>query len=274
MVPAQRYLTAIQERLAALAHDELRALDDAGRICAEAIAAGGVVHVFGAGHSRMAAEEAYPRIGAVVGFRPVVELALSHFHEVVGPNGLDQAIFLERIPGYGQVIYDNLRTRPSDVLLIVSSSGLEAVIMDLADAARKDGVTVIGVTSVEYSTAAAARRGGATRLADVADLLIDNHVPVGDALVEIDGLDERVAASASILNLAAIDAVTAATAGHLVALGVTPYVFPSPHLVGQEASAARYRECLDAYERHVQRRQPADEPIPATTRTQRTEEPR
>lgn len=256
MVPSQRYLTAVLQLLATLAEDEEQALEDAGRTCARAIASGGVVHVFGAGHSRMAAEEAYPRIGAVVGFRPVVELALSSFHEVVGPNGLDQAIFLERVPGYGRVIFDNLRARADDVLVIVSSSGLEAVIMDMAAAAQEAGVTVIGVTSVTYSEVAAAQRGGATRLADVADLVIDNHVPVGDALVELEGLAEPVAACASILNIAVIDAVTAATAGHLLQLGETPYVFASPHLVGHDDGAARYQECLAAYERQVQRRPP------------------
>lgn len=249
-----RYLEGVTERLTALTSGEAPAIRAVGVRCADAIAAGGVVHVFGAGHSRMAAEEAYPRIGAIVGFRPVVELALTYFHEVVGPNGLEQAIFLERVPGYGKVIYDSLRTRPTDVLMIFSSSGLEHVILDLATAAHDDGLPVVAVTSLTYSAAAADARGGATRLADVADLVVDNHVPTGDAIVDLDGVPERVGASSSILNLAVMNAITCATAEQLVARGVTPMAFASPHLHGSEDSERQYRACLDAYETRVQRR--------------------
>ncbi|MBW3560946.1 MAG: sugar isomerase domain-containing protein [Actinobacteria bacterium] len=256
MNASQRYIASVRELLDGLAADESSALELASGWCAQAIGDGNVVHVFGAGHSRMPVEEAYPRIGAVVGFRPVVELAVTYFHEVVGPNGLDQAIFLERVSGYGRVIFDNLRARDGDVVLVFSSSGLEHIILDLVEAARERGLRVIGVTSVDYSTAAAEQRGGTTRLAEIADLVIDNHVPVGDALVELEGLGERVGASASVLNIAVMNAITAGTTEQLLEHGVEPYVFASPHLVGEEEGARRYRECLDAYERHVQRRRP------------------
>jgi len=38
----------------------------------------------------------------------VVELALTHFHPVVGPNGLRQTLFLERVPEYGRLIFEEL----------------------------------------------------------------------------------------------------------------------------------------------------------------------
>lgn len=250
------YLTAIQRRLALL-DDETDAIGRAAQACARTIADRGVVHVFGAGHSRMAAEEAYPRIGAVVGFNPVVELAVTYFHDVVGTNGLDQALFLERVPGYGRVILESLDTRPGDSVVVVSSSGVEAIIIDFVEAAKEAGLTIIGVTSLEYSQTASDERGGATTLAELADHVIDNHVPVGDALVDLDGLTERVGPSASILNLAVIDALTVATAQSLLDLGEEPLVFSSPHLQGQEESERRYRQCLDAYAERVRRIRPA-----------------
>ncbi|MFV2064165.1 MAG: sugar isomerase domain-containing protein, partial [Chloroflexota bacterium] len=174
------------------------AIERAATVCADAIGGGGVVHVFGAGHSRMMAEEAYPRIGAVAGFRPVVELAITFFHNVVGPNGLRQTLFLERVPGYGKLIFDELAARPGDAAIVFSSSGVEVIILDFVDAARAAGLPVVGVTSLEYSARTSSERGGARRLADVADVVIDNGVPVGDALVVVPDLDERVAPSASI----------------------------------------------------------------------------
>lgn len=250
---AGRYLEAITAKLGELSADS-DVIGAAAELCADVIAGDGVVHVFGAGHSRMMVEEAYPRIGALVGFHPIVELAVTFFHSVNGPNGLKQALFLERVPGYGRVIFEESGARPGDAVIVFSSSGVEHIIMDFVAAARESEVTVVAVTSLAYSSAASAERGGAARLSDVADLVIDNHVPVGDALVECDGLDERVGASASILNLAVMDALTAGTAQALLDRGVRPFVFSSPHLVGAESSAARMQACLEEYDRRVAKR--------------------
>lgn len=247
------YLNAIAERVTLL-RDQAAAIQGAADRCAETIHRGGVVHVFGAGHSRMMCEEAYPRIGAVVGFHPIVELAVTYFTPVVGGSGLRQALFLERVPGYGKVIFDEADTRTGDAVIIFSSSGVEHIIMDFADAALEAGLTVIAVTSGAYSRAASEERSGARRLADIAHMTIDNQVPVGDALVELEGLDERVGASASVLNLAVMDAITAGTASTLLQLGGHPLVFASPHLVGHERSEQRFDECIAAYEQHVLKR--------------------
>jgi uncharacterized phosphosugar-binding protein len=249
-MPAGRYLDEILPRLERL-RAQGPAIERAAAVCADAIAAGGVVHVFGAGHSRMMAEEAYPRIGAVAGFRPVVELAVTFFHDVVGPNGLRQALFLERVPGYGRVIFEELIARPGDATIVFSSSGVEAIIMDYVDAAKAAGLPVVGVTSLEYSARTSAERGGARRLADVADVAIDNGVPVGDALVTVPGLEERVAPSASILNLTVMDEITAATALLLAERGTPPVVFASPHLQGAERSRERLDESLREFRRRV-----------------------
>lgn len=244
------YIDAITQRLSLL-EDQSEAIAEAGRVCAEHIGAGRLVHVFGAGHSRMMCEEAYPRIGAIVGFHPIVELAVTHFTPVVGGNGLRQALFLERVEGYGRVILEESVAERGDAVIVFSSSGVEHIIMDFVDAAKDLGLPVIGVTSLEYSSTAAAERGGARRLADVADLVIDNHVPAGDAVVELDGLAERVGPSASILNLAVMNSIATATGRSLLDRGVEPMVFGSPHLVGEERSRERFDSCLAEFRTRV-----------------------
>jgi uncharacterized phosphosugar-binding protein len=246
-VSTGQYLDQLIPRLEKL-RSQSEAIERAAALCADAIGGDGVVHVFGAGHSRMMAEEAYPRIGAVAGFRPVVELAVTFFHDVVGPNGLEQALFL---PGYGTVIFNELAARPGDATIVFSSSGVEAIIMDYVDAAQAASIKVIGVTSFEYSAQTSAERGGARRLADVADIAIDNGVPVGDALVVVPGIDEKVSACASILNLAVMHEITSGTAMALSERGQPPVVFASPHLAGQEHSKARYEQSLSEYRRRV-----------------------
>jgi uncharacterized phosphosugar-binding protein len=199
----------------------------------------------------MMAEEAYPRIGAVGGFRPVVELAITFFHQVVGPNGLRQTLFLERVPGYGSLIFDELGALPGDAVIVFSSSGVEALIVDFVMAAKELGLPVVGVTSYAYSAQTSQERGGVPRLADLATVAIDNGVPVGDAVVDVDGVAERVAPSASILNLAVMDEIAVCTAEELVRRCVAPIVFSSPHLAGAEASEARMKESLDDHRRRV-----------------------
>jgi len=250
---ATKYLSLISARLEAL-QGQLPQLDAAGELCAQVIGSGGVVHVFGAGHSRMMCEEAYPRIGAVVGFHPVVELAVTYFTPVLGGSGLRQALLLERIAGYGELIYREADVRSEDAVIVFSSSGVEHIIMDFVDAALADGVPVIGVTSLAYSRVAADERGGARRLADVATITIDNQVPVGDALVEVPGLAQRVGASASVLNLSVMDSITAGTAAYLRAAGHQPMVFASPHLVGEVESSRQFDACLASYETRVLKR--------------------
>jgi uncharacterized phosphosugar-binding protein len=181
-------------------------------------------------------------------------MAVTNFHAVTGTNGLRQAMFLERVHGYGTLIFESLRARDGDVVMIFSNSGVEAIIIDFARAAQSAGLTVIGVTSLAYSSAASSGRSNAIRLADVADVVIDNGVPVGDALITLDGLTERVAPSSSILSLAIMDCITAQTAAQLLVAGVEPMVFASPHLVGTERSQERFDACLIAYDEQVARR--------------------
>src|SRR5438477_3223486 len=101
---ALQYLDAARQIVARIATKQFANILEAADICSGSIAAGGWVHLFGTGHSRMAVEEMFPRIGSLVGFHPIAELSLTSFHNVVGANGLRQALFLEKVEGLGEVI--------------------------------------------------------------------------------------------------------------------------------------------------------------------------
>jgi uncharacterized phosphosugar-binding protein len=146
MAPAR----ALLDRLEAT---QSKALDEAAGICAEAIAAGGLVHMFGSGHSRIAVEEMFPRYGSYPGFNPIVELSMTFHTQVVGANGQRQAMFIERIEGLGEEILKNFSMAAPDAMVVVSASGLGAVTIDVAIGARARGLPVIVLTSVEASDA-------------------------------------------------------------------------------------------------------------------------
>src|SRR3954468_5883454 len=126
--------------------------DAAPRLCADAIAAGGLVHLFGTGHSRIPVEEMFPRYGSYPGFNPIVELSMTFHTQVVGANGQRQAMFIERMPGLAETILSNFTFGPSDVLIVFSAGGTTAVPVEMARGARARGMRVIAVTSVEQSS--------------------------------------------------------------------------------------------------------------------------
>src|SRR6188472_2109953 len=78
------------------------AIDAASRFCADAIGAGGLVHAFGTGHSRIPVEELFPRYGSYPGFNPIVELSMTFHTQVAGANGQRQAMWLEKVEGFGE----------------------------------------------------------------------------------------------------------------------------------------------------------------------------
>lgn len=243
MPGAERYIETISSKLEEIGQ-ELPAIREAAKLSAQSISRGAITWVFGGGHSAMIPLEAYPRIGGVLGFVPIVELGLLHFWNVVGSGGLEQAICLERLPGYAQAIHTSYNTMADETIIIFSSSGLEVLPLEMADVARARGLKVVAVTSVEYSLEASRRRNRAEKLMDKADVVIDNCVPAGDAAIAIEGLANRVGPTSSILNFTIMNCLTVLTAELLIAKGADPLVFSSPHF---EDGKWSYEDALDRF---------------------------
>jgi uncharacterized phosphosugar-binding protein len=224
------------------------AVEQASRVCADAIGGGGVVHVFGTGHSRIAVEEMFPRYGSYPGFHPIVELSMTFHTQVVGANGQRQAMFIERVEGLAAAILANFRLRPTDALIVFSAGGTTAVPIEMALGAREAGLTVIAVTSIEACHAAAVQHSSGTRLLDHADIVLDLCTPVGDALVDVDGV--RVGPGSTVAAVALANAVKVRTAELLAERGALPPVLASGSLVGADES----RRLFDAaYAEHARR---------------------
>src|SRR3989442_7192027 len=107
--------------LAKIRDTQSGAIERASEICAEAIGAGGFVHLFGTGHSRIPVEEMFPRYGSYPGFHPIVELSMTFHTQVVGANGQRQAIFIERLPRPAEGNPSNFHLRPKDAGVVFSA---------------------------------------------------------------------------------------------------------------------------------------------------------
>ena len=139
---------------------------------------------------------------------------------------------MERMPGYGKIILDGEICRAGDVLIIHSVSGRNAVTVDMAEAARERGMTVIVLTNMNTATAVKSRHPSGKKLHDFADILIDNHGDHGDASVEIAGFSQKVAPSSTVVGAAILNAVTARASEILMESGITPPVFMSGNIDG------------------------------------------
>jgi len=236
--------------LARVADTQADGIETASQWCAEAIAADGLVHLFGSGHSRMPVEEMFPRYGSYPGFNPIVELSMTFHTQVVGANGQRQAMFIERQPGLAEVILGNFRFGPHDVMMVFSASGLTAVPVEMARGARARGLRVIAVTSVEQSMAGEPEPAARERLLDVADLVLDMCSPHADATVSIAGLESPVGPVSTVGSIAIVNAIKSRTAELLVERGAMLPVISRASAVGAERS----RELFDeAYREHARR---------------------
>jgi uncharacterized phosphosugar-binding protein len=123
IAPTLPWMTAATALLEELATSQAEAIETASQWSAEAIAADGLVHLFGTGHSRIPVEEMFPRYGSYPGFNPIVELSMTFHSQVVGANGQRQAMAIERMSGLAEVILSNFKFGPRDVMIVFSVGG-------------------------------------------------------------------------------------------------------------------------------------------------------
>lgn len=250
---AFEYLDQAQAILERIRLTQMEPIERAAELCARTIAGNGLVHLFGTGHSRIFVEEMFPRHGSFPGFHPIVELSLTYHNLVVGSNGQRQAMFLEHVEGFGQVILRNFVFASPDCFLLFSNSGVNEVVIDVALEARRMGMPVMAVVSMEHCAASPALHSSGKKLIDVADIVIDNCTPGGDALVRLQGLADPVGPGSTIGAAAVTNALKCRVAEFLTALGKPPIVLTSSYFIGSQASKQRFEDCYDDYRARVQR---------------------
>jgi uncharacterized phosphosugar-binding protein len=253
MADSTPFFDAAMALLTRLRETQAAAVGVAARLCADAIGAGRLVHCFGSGHSRIPVEELFPRYGSYPGFNPIVELSMTFHTQVVGTNGQRQAMFIERVEGLAEAILSNFELRPPDVMMVFSVGGLSAVPIEMAQGARRRGLPVIAVTSVEHSAGATPGHSSGRRLLEEADVVIDLCTPPGDALVTVDGLESPVGPGSTVAAVAIANELKARVAALLVERDAMPPVLTSSALVGAERSGELFDAAYADHARRVAR---------------------
>ena len=250
MSPAADYLHKCRSIIDAVERQSA-GISQAADWFAETILAGRMVHLFGSGHSRIMVEEMWPRYGSFPGFNPIVELSLSFHNLVVGANGQRQAMFLENVSGLAERILRNFDLSPEDSAMVISSSGCNAVPVEIAECFQQRGVRVVAIVSRAHSEATQSRRTDGKRLSDFADLTLDTGAPAGDAMVEIEGLDTPVSPGSTVGGCLLVNSIKAEAAARLTAAGKPPCVLTAATLCGADRAAELFESAYDEHARRL-----------------------
>ena len=228
---AQFYLQTAADAVRAL---DVTGIDRAAVLLADAIQAGQSLFAFGASHSFMLAEEMVYRTGGLMLVNPIY------------PHGMNLSVTplpltskLERIVGLGTELLAHSPAKAGDVLILASTSGRNAVTIDMALLARERNIKTIGITSLAYTHGVGSRHPSGKKLAELCDLVIDNGAPYGDAAVEIPGFAHKVGPLSSVTGCAIVNALACETVRQLVERGITPPVFVSANTDPGDAHNAR-----------------------------------
>ncbi|MGD9108067.1 MAG: SIS domain-containing protein [Gammaproteobacteria bacterium] len=204
MTNIDTYIEIVEKLLARLKGAEKPNIEKAAQVIAAAMQNNKWLYVFGSGHSSMMAEEFFYRAGGLVRVYPMFEPAL------LVHQGATNSTAAERQSGAAKKILDNYPIAIGDVLVIASNSGRNAVPIEMAIEAKKIGVKIIALTSLNHSKSVTSRHSSGKRLFELADIVIDNGGVVGDAAVAVNG--EKVAPTSTVINTAIVNAIVARVA--------------------------------------------------------------
>lgn len=238
MHTADEYFDKVLSLMQRIRAEEQDSIGRAAEAVADTIADGRLLHVFGTGgHSAMGAEEIFFRAGGLMAVNAILD------EGVMLQGGAFRSMNIERTPGYARAVLDWYGVNEGDVLLIVNAYGINAVTIDSALEGRRRGCTTIAVTSRELQAELPAdhpsRHPERHNLADLADIVVDCKVPMGDALVEIPGVTQRVGASSTFLNALALNLITLGAIRKLADRGIDPPIWQSANSPGgDEANLA------------------------------------
>ena len=240
---AKAYLEKVFDALRQIEAQQLGKIEEAAEIISEAVIAGHRLFAFGCSHSALPVQDIFYRAGGLMLVNPIFGpgLSLEDFPPTFSSK-------MERLEGYGRLLLDRLPAQAGDVLILVSISGRNPVPVDMAIAATEKGMKVIGLTSLEYTTNVSSRHSSGKKLYELADIVIDNPIPPGDAVLEVAGVPQKICPISGVTSSAILHALIAATVERLLAEGFTPPIYLAANVPGgddyNQSLLAEYRDRL------------------------------
>lgn len=220
----EEFFSIIKEQLDQQMEEEKEHIEQAAQICADAVLKKRLIHVFGCGHSQMFAMEVFYRAGGLV---PVNALLTPHL--ALFPQA-KLSTFQERVERFSQQYLDLQNTSSDDAMIIVSISGRNAAVVDMAMAAKEKGMKVIALVSKEFSEKVTSRHSSNKKLTDYADVLLDIKCVEGDACLSMKEVPDKFTGTSTILGMTVMDSVISRCIEICVDKGYVPPIYVSSNL--------------------------------------------
>jgi len=217
----EKYYHALQEKISEIAADTAP-IEAAAKMCVDSLVNGGVIHIFDSGH--MVSRELIYRAGGLVALSALT-FGLNIENKVLTRAGspANKGLSFE----YIQHVFASNQLRPGDVLFVGSVSGKTANVVEIALQGKAHGLKVIALTAPAYSSKLESEHPSGKRLFEAADLVLDNHAPYGDAMLEVPGLPYGVCPASGLGGAAVMWGVVAGIIEEMQSRGLQPTVFPS-----------------------------------------------
>lgn len=222
------YFESIKSLLTEIQKEELPKVEEAARLIADRVQDGGRIFAFGASHSSLPVQDIVYRAGGLMLINPLFGPGIEAL--TTRPTTLGSK--MEQMPGYGEVLFNNSPLREGDVLIVVSVSGRNAVPVELARSAKAAGVLVVALTSTKYTEAVTSRVPDGTKLRDHADIVLDNKVDAGDAVLSLPEIPQKFTPASGVTSTAILHSLSAAIIQELGSRGEEVPVFLAANLDG------------------------------------------
>lgn len=230
------YLHGVEEVIDTITRTQMDAIKEAATSIADCLCRGGLLYLFGTGHSASVAVEPFHRAGGLVTVRPIVEQAMT-LH-----GSPQKATALERLAGYADIILDSSGIRSGDSIIIISNSGINSVPVEMGLSAKARGITVIAITSVKHSEREESRHPSGKRLFEVADIVIDNCGEPGDGILETHACKMKIGPTSTLAGIAIVNAISVEVVGKLHEMGIEPPVMMSSNMAGGDDYGAKWEK--------------------------------
>jgi uncharacterized phosphosugar-binding protein len=227
----RQYRDQVTAMLDAIVADADGSMEKAIAAVAAALVNDGLVHVAGSGHSHMVAEEVFYRAGGIAAAQAILE------PELMLHLGARRSTAAERMEGTAAHVLARYAITPGDIVVVVSNSGRNAFPIECAMVAKSNGATVIALTSLVTSQCVTSRHSSGTLLKDIADIVLDNHAPVGDATLAVPLHGAAMAPVSTITGVFILNTILAEAVARAAKKGVKVDVYQSANAPGQDGSA-------------------------------------
>ncbi|WP_293784671.1 SIS domain-containing protein [uncultured Aeromicrobium sp.] len=225
---ATTYFDSAIALLQRLRDEEVEPIKETAGVIGEALRNGSRLFAFGCSHSSLPVQDIVYRAGGLMLVNPLFGPGIAALDTRPTTLGSD----IEKLPGYAKALLDNSPLREGDVLIVVSVSGRNAVPIELAQLAAERGITVVAVTSHEYTDAVESRHESGKKMKDFAHFVLDNKVAAGDAALELPQVPQRFSALSGVTSTALLHALVSEVIADLVDHDVVPPIFLAANLDG------------------------------------------